>query len=137
VQDALRVQIEGQRAGMVIDGGGASRSCCAGPMACGVPRALPRCASAQPTAERAAAALAKLDARQRPGEDRAGMGSRYSVVIANVAAATWSASSRRRKAKVAQEVKLPTGYRMAWGGQFENQQRAAARLAWSCRCRWV
>jgi cobalt-zinc-cadmium resistance protein CzcA len=29
---------------------------------------------------------------------------------------------------VAQEVKLPTGYRVAWGGQFENQQRAAARL---------
>ena len=23
---------------------------------------------------------------------------------------------------------MPTGYRMAWGGQFENQQRAMARL---------
>ena len=23
---------------------------------------------------------------------------------------------------------LPAGYRLAWGGQFENQQRAAARL---------
>ena len=33
------------------------------------------------------------------------------------------------KAKVAQSVQLPTGYRIAWGGQFENQQRAAARLA--------
>jgi cobalt-zinc-cadmium resistance protein CzcA len=24
---------------------------------------------------------------------------------------------------------VPAGYRIAWGGQFENQQRAAARLA--------
>jgi cobalt-zinc-cadmium resistance protein CzcA len=26
------------------------------------------------------------------------------------------------------EAGLPTGYRLAWGGQFENQQRAAAKL---------
>src|SRR5574343_482355 len=32
------------------------------------------------------------------------------------------------KAAVARDVKLPDGYRLAWGGQFENQQRAAARL---------
>jgi heavy metal efflux system protein len=29
---------------------------------------------------------------------------------------------------VARDVPLPQGYRMSWGGQFENQQRAAARL---------
>ena len=29
---------------------------------------------------------------------------------------------------VAREVPMPPGYRLAWGGQFENQQRAAARL---------
>jgi cobalt-zinc-cadmium resistance protein CzcA len=33
------------------------------------------------------------------------------------------------KARIANSVRLPSGYRMAWGGQFENQQRAAARLA--------
>jgi cobalt-zinc-cadmium resistance protein CzcA len=38
---------------------------------------------------------------------------------------------------VAQEVKLPTGYRVAWGGQFENQQRAAARLILVVPRRWV
>ena len=27
------------------------------------------------------------------------------------------------------EASLPTGYRLAWGGQFENQQRAMARLS--------
>ncbi len=31
--------------------------------------------------------------------------------------------------KVAKEVALPPGYRIVWGGQFENQQRAMKRLA--------
>jgi cobalt-zinc-cadmium resistance protein CzcA len=30
---------------------------------------------------------------------------------------------------VAQSVTLPPGYRLVWGGEFENQRRAAARLA--------
>ena len=30
--------------------------------------------------------------------------------------------------KVASSVSLPSGYRLEWGGQFENQARAAARL---------
>lgn len=32
------------------------------------------------------------------------------------------------KARFASEVALPAGYRVTWGGQFENQQRASARL---------
>jgi cobalt-zinc-cadmium resistance protein CzcA len=34
--------------------------------------------------------------------------------------------ARRR---IAESVTLPTGYYMSWGGQFENQERATARLA--------
>jgi cobalt-zinc-cadmium resistance protein CzcA len=30
--------------------------------------------------------------------------------------------------KIAQQVKLPSGYRIVWGGSFENMQRAMARL---------
>ena len=33
------------------------------------------------------------------------------------------------KAAVTKEVRTPKGYRYEWGGQFENQQRASARLA--------
>jgi heavy metal efflux system protein len=33
------------------------------------------------------------------------------------------------QAKVASAVNLPSGYSIAWGGQFENQQRADRRLA--------
>ncbi|MBI2716267.1 MAG: efflux RND transporter permease subunit [Rhizobiales bacterium] len=32
------------------------------------------------------------------------------------------------KKVVGEQVKLPPGYELRWGGQFENQQRAAARL---------
>jgi cobalt-zinc-cadmium resistance protein CzcA len=31
--------------------------------------------------------------------------------------------------RVAQNIKLPPGYKLEWGGQFENQQRANRRLA--------
>ncbi|MDX2089623.1 MAG: efflux RND transporter permease subunit, partial [Kofleriaceae bacterium] len=33
------------------------------------------------------------------------------------------------QARVARDVSLPDGYRLEWGGQFENFQRATARLA--------
>lgn len=33
------------------------------------------------------------------------------------------------RATIARDIKLPTGYYVTFGGQFENQQRAAARLA--------
>lgn len=56
------------------------------------------------------------------------LGSRYSVVIANVDGRDLVGFVEEAKQKVAAAVQLPTGYRMSWGGQFENQQRAAARL---------
>jgi heavy metal efflux system protein len=38
---------------------------------------------------------------------------------------SWVAEAQR---KVAEQVHLPPGYRMTWGGQFENQRRATKRL---------
>ncbi|HNC03736.1 MAG TPA: efflux RND transporter permease subunit, partial [Agitococcus sp.] len=54
--------------------------------------------------------------------------SRMSVIRANVKGRDLVGFVDEAKAKVQQQVKLPVGYRLAWGGQFENQQRAAARL---------
>ena len=54
--------------------------------------------------------------------------SRMSVIRANVKGRDLVGFVDETKAKVQQQVKLPVGYRLAWGGQFENQQRAAARL---------
>ena len=56
-------------------------------------------------------------------------GNRMAVVIANVDGRDLVGFVEEAKAKVAAQVKLPTGYTLEWGGQFENQQRASKRLA--------
>ena len=53
---------------------------------------------------------------------------RYSVIQSNVRNRDLVGFVEEAKAAVAAKVPLPAGYRIAWGGQFENQQRAAARL---------
>lgn len=130
VQDALRVQIEGQRAGTVIDG----------------PRRIPivlrgpdrmRLSPAEFSALRITTpdglsvplqSLATLERDTGPVKIDREMGGRYSVVIANVSGRDLVGFVEDAKTQVAASVKLPTGYRVSWGGQFENQQRAAARL---------
>jgi cobalt-zinc-cadmium resistance protein CzcA len=54
---------------------------------------------------------------------------RYTVVMANVRGRDLVGFVDEAKSTVAQQVELPTGYRIEWGGQFENQQRAARRLS--------
>lgn len=55
-------------------------------------------------------------------------GSRYVLLQANVSGRDLVGFVEEARASVARDVPLPPGYRMEWGGQFENQQRAAARL---------
>jgi cobalt-zinc-cadmium resistance protein CzcA len=74
-------------------------------------------------------ALAKLERVDGPVKVEREAGSRYVVVQANVRGRDLVGFVEEAKAAVASKVKLPTGYRLAWGGQFENQQRAAARLS--------
>jgi cobalt-zinc-cadmium resistance protein CzcA len=54
---------------------------------------------------------------------------RYVTVRTNVDGRDVVGFVRELQAAIEQEVKLPEGYRIEYGGQFENQQRAAARLA--------
>jgi cobalt-zinc-cadmium resistance protein CzcA len=51
------------------------------------------------------------------------------VVQSNVAGRDLVSFVEEATASVQQRVRLPSGYSMTWGGQFENQQRAARRLA--------
>ncbi len=53
---------------------------------------------------------------------------RYVVVQTNVRGRDLVGFVEEARAKVTQAVPLPEGYRITWGGQFENQQRAAQRL---------
>jgi len=131
VQDALRVQIEGQRAGTVIDGNRRIPILVRGPDGVKVsPAEFAALRIVAPGGQSVALdQLARLERQSGPVKIDREMGSRYSVVIANVTGRDLVGFVEEAKAKVAQAVKLPTGYRIAWGGQFENQQRAAARLA--------
>ncbi len=56
-------------------------------------------------------------------------GNRLAVVIANVRGRDLVGFVEEARALVAERVELPPGYSLQWGGQFENQQRAATRLA--------
>ncbi len=54
---------------------------------------------------------------------------RFIVVRSNVEGRDLVGFVDEAKQAVKQKLDLPTGYLVKWGGQFENQQRAAARLA--------
>ena len=56
-------------------------------------------------------------------------GQRFTVISSNVQDRDLVGFVDEAKKAVADKVKLPTGYTVAFGGQFENQQRAAATLS--------
>ncbi len=130
IQDALRTQIEGQRAGTVIEGNRRTPIVLRGteavrmsPSEFGAMRITTQNGSSVPLTS-----VATLERAAGPVKIDREMGSRYSVVIANVGGRDLVGFVEEARALVTQKVPLPTGYRIAWGGQFENQQRAAARL---------
>ena len=55
-------------------------------------------------------------------------GSRYALVQANVSGRDLVGFVEEARQAVADDIPLPPGYSLGWGGQFENQQRAAGRL---------
>jgi len=73
--------------------------------------------------------VAKLVRVEGPVKVDRQRGARMVVVTANVRDRDLVGYVEEAKAKIASEVKLPEGYSILWGGQFENQQRAAARLS--------
>ena len=70
-----------------------------------------------------------LQATTGPVQIRRENGSRFALVQSNVAGRDLVGFVDEVRAAVEREIHLPTGYSVTWGGQFENQQRAAARLA--------
>ncbi len=56
-------------------------------------------------------------------------GQRYIGVRMNVRNRDLGSFVAEAQQKVAQEVKLPLGYQISWGGEFENQERAMKRLS--------
>lgn len=131
VQDELRGQLEGQGAGTVLE---AQRRT---PI---LVRGSAELARTLPQFERLTLArgdggevpldqLATIEPGTGPVQVRRENGQRFALVQANVAGRDLVGFVDEARARVQQQIHLPAGYRVTWGGQFENQQRAAARLA--------
>ena len=54
--------------------------------------------------------------------------SRFATIQANVSGRDLVSFVEAAQQAVSERVKLPTGYRLDWSGEFQNQRRAAARL---------
>ena len=130
LQSELRAQVDGLRAGTVLEGnkriplmvrGDPRLRSDAGALA-EIRIALPEGGSAR------VADLARIDRVSGPVKVDREDGARFAVVQANVGGRDLVGYVADAQTRVASAVPLPPGYRLVWGGQFENQQRAAARL---------
>lgn len=72
--------------------------------------------------------LARIEERQGAAKVLRESGSRIVAIKVNVLGRDQGGFVAEAMRRVADAVKLPGGYRIAWGGQFENQKRATARL---------
>jgi cobalt-zinc-cadmium resistance protein CzcA len=54
---------------------------------------------------------------------------RFATVLTNVRGRDLVGFVDEAKSAIASKLNIPRGYTLVWGGQFENQQRASARLA--------
>jgi cobalt-zinc-cadmium resistance protein CzcA len=131
LQRILRAQVEGMPVGIVQEGiqrtplviragedvRGSARNFAGLPLALGAGRSVP--VSAVARVERVEGVVSI--ARER--------GQRFIVTRTNVVDRDLVGFVTEAKERVAAGVELPSGYFLEWGGQFENQQRAAARLA--------
>ncbi len=72
--------------------------------------------------------VAKLVRTEGPVAIKRENAGRFVVAQSNVAGRDLVSFVEEAQAAVAAKVTLPTGYSITWGGQFENQQRAAQRL---------
>jgi cobalt-zinc-cadmium resistance protein CzcA len=131
IEDGLRVWVDGRQVGLVLEG----------------PIRTPLVLRGDPVSRRSPVDFARLpvvspegkvvelsqlaDIRVEDGPIQVirEEGRRFATILANVSGRDLVGFVDEAKAAVAREVKAPLGYQFVWGGQFENQQRASARLA--------
>lgn len=73
--------------------------------------------------------LAEVQAENGPLQVIREEGRRFATVLANVSGRDLVGFVDEAKKIVSQTIKTPKNYTYQWGGQFESQQRASARLA--------
>jgi cobalt-zinc-cadmium resistance protein CzcA len=74
------------------------------------------------------AELAKVTLSEGPVQISRENGQRRIGIELNVTGRDIGGFVREAKAEIGRRVRLPSGYSLGWGGQFENQQRAMRRL---------
>lgn len=72
--------------------------------------------------------ISKVEIKQGAGRIGRENGGRLVAVKANLLGRDQGSFVAEAMEKVTEQVKLPPGYSVTWGGQFENQQRALKRL---------
>jgi cobalt-zinc-cadmium resistance protein CzcA len=130
LQDAMRAQLEGLHAGIVAEGQKRTPIVIKGDETLrSSPERFADLMLRTPSGGLARVSdLASVKPVEGPVKLDHENGSRYALVQAFVSGRDLVGYVDEAKAKVAGEVPLPVGYRLVWGGQFENQQRASARL---------
>ncbi|MFN7955539.1 MAG: CusA/CzcA family heavy metal efflux RND transporter [bacterium] len=73
--------------------------------------------------------LARVERVEGPAQISRENAQRRIVIEVNVTGRDVGGFVKEAKEKIEASVRLPTGYFMTWGGQFENQQRAMRRFA--------
>jgi cobalt-zinc-cadmium resistance protein CzcA len=127
LEQLLRAQIEGLRLGIVQEGIQRTPLLIRG---AGDPAHFSTLQVSLPNGDRVPlSVLAKIERVEGVVSIARERGQRYSVVRSNVQGRDLVGFVDEAKQAVAQQIQLPQGYYLTWGGQFENQQRAAARLA--------
>jgi len=129
VQDELRAQVEGRRAGIVQQGERRVPLLVRGDAELARnPERFARLDLTRPDGTLPLQALATVERSAGPVAVRRENAQRYALIQANVSGRDLVGFVADAQARTAKDVPLPPGYRLEWGGQFENQQRAAARL---------
>ena len=130
VQEALRIWVDGRQVGEVLEGD----------------RRIPVLLRGEENLRRSAGDLSRVQVALPNGgtvllsqvaEIREEEGAvqvireqaqRFATVLSNVRGRDIGGFVAEAQAAVAARVPMPAGYEIVWGGQFENQQRAQARL---------
>lgn len=73
--------------------------------------------------------IAKVEVIEGPAQISRESGGRRIVVTCNVTGRDIGSFVQEAQRKIDAAVKMPPGYLVTWGGQFENQQRAMKRFA--------
>ncbi len=126
----MRTQIEGEQVGIISQTGRRVPLLLRGQDSARTPESLAQTLITLPSgAQLSLGQLAQFERVDGPVQVSRQQGQRYQVVLANVSGRDLVGFVDEAQQKVAQQIKLPTGYSLTWGGEFENQQRAAQRLA--------